>query len=133
MMPDPRFDVLRFNQDLAERLRPWLPTEVRLTASSDAITLENDRGETVTQFVADLFDRSPAGEAAVRAAHQILDAVQDFVSDELGEPWPALSDDDATQAIPSAEERDGVVELWYGDQVEPALALSPMRLAEYRG
>ena len=127
-----RFDVQRFNDDLVQRLRPWLPAEVRLTASPDSITLENDRGESVTHYVADLFERSPSDEAAVRAAHQILDAVQDFVTEELGEPWPTISDDDSTQAVPSAEERNGVVELWYGDQVEPALALSPMRLAEYR-
>lgn len=133
MTSDSRFDVLRFNQDLTDRLRPWLPAEVRLTATRDAITLENDRGESVTHFVADLFDRSAADEAAVRAAHQILDAVQDFVTEELGEPWPPLGEDDGPQAIPSAEERDGIMELWYGDAIEPALALLPMRLATYRG
>jgi hypothetical protein len=133
MTSTPRFDVLRFNKDLIDRLRPWLPAEVRLTAAADAVTLENDRGEAVTLFVSDLFDRSPAGEAAVRAAHQVLDAVQDFVSDELGEPWPPHGEHDASQAVPGAEERNGIVELWYGDQIAPALALSPMRLAEYRG
>ena len=127
-----RFDVLRFNKDLIDRLRPWLPPEVRLTAAADAVTLENDRGEAVTLFVADLFERSPSEEAAVRAAHQILDGVQDFVTEELGEPWPGQGEDIESQAVPSAEERNGFVELWYGDQIAPALALSPMRLAEYR-
>ena len=68
----------------------------------------------------------------MRAAHQILDAVQDFLSDVLGEPWPPVQGEIvSTLAAPTAEEHDGVMQLWYGDAGEPALALTPMRLSEY--
>lgn len=129
------FDLLRFNQDLAKRLRPWLPPGVRLVSTIDAVTIENDEHVSVSVFVSDLFDRSPHDVAAVRAAHQVLDAVQHFLSEELGEPWPPIEGHPlpaSSLATPAAEEHDGLMQLWYGDAVEPTLALSPMRLAEYR-
>jgi hypothetical protein len=131
----PIFDLLRFNRDLVTRLQPWLPDDVRLKAEVDAVTIESNPTGSLTIFVSDLFLRAPHQEAAVRAAHQILDAVQDFVSDATGEPWPPVQGDDVPteMAAPTAEERDGIMELWYGDAGEPALALSPMRLSEYYG
>ena len=127
------FDLLRFNNDLVTRLQPWLPDEARLSATSESVTIESGDAGSVTIFVSDLFARNSREEAAVRAAHQILDAVQDFLSDALGEPWPPVQGDGpvSTLAVPTAEEHDGVMQLWYGDAGEPALALSPMRLSEY--
>jgi hypothetical protein len=126
------FDLLRFNQDLVSRLQPWMPDAVHLAAIPEGVTLESSEAGSLTIFVSDLFLRAPREEAAVRAAHQILDAVQDFLSDATGEPWPPLHGDALTTlAAPTAEERDGVMQLWYGDAGEPALALTPMRLSEY--
>ena len=93
---------------------------MRLAAVADGVTLESTDGGSLTIFVSDLFLRAPLEEAAVRAAHQILDAVQDFLSDATGEPWPPLqADDRTTLAAPTAEERDGVMQLWYGDAGSP--------------
>ena len=126
------FDLLRFNHDLVTRLQPWLPDEARLSATVESITIENDDSGSLTIFVSDLFLRAPHEEAAVRAAHQVLDAVQDFLSETIGEPWPPVQGEVvSTLAPPTAEEHDGVMQLWYGDVGEPALALSPMRLSEY--
>ena len=125
------FDLPRFTQDLVTRLQPWLPVGVRLLAGADGVSLEGD-GNATTIYVSDLFTRAPHDEAAARAAHQILDAVQDFVSYETGAPWPPIEGEMGAQlAVPTAEVRDGEVQLWYGDAWEPALALTPLRLAEY--
>ena len=126
------FDLLRFNHDLVTRLQPWLPDEARLSATVESITIENDDSGSLTIFDSDLFLRAPHEESAVRAAHQVLDAVQDFLSETMGEPWPPVQGEVvSTLAAPTAEEHDGVMQLWYGDVGEPALALSPMRLSEY--
>jgi hypothetical protein len=128
------FDLPRFTQDLVARLKPWLPPGVRLHAVADGVSLDGDGNASVTIYVSDLFARAPHEEAAVRAAHQILDAVQDFVSHEMGEPWPPVEGEAPRHlAVPVAEARDGLVELWYGDAGEPALALTPLRLDEYAG
>jgi hypothetical protein len=125
------FDLPRFTQDLVTRLQPWLPAGVRLLAGVDGVSLEGN-GNAATIYVSDLFARAPHDEAAVRAAHQILDAVQDFVSYETGAPWPPIEGETGAQlAVPTAEVRDGEVQLWYGDAWEPALALTPLRLDEY--
>jgi hypothetical protein len=126
------FDLLRFNKDLVTRLQPWVPDEARLSATRESVTIESGDSGSLTIFVADLFLRAPHEEAAVRAAHQILDAVQDFLSEVFGEPWPPVQGEIvSTLAAPTAEEHDGVMQLWYGDAGEPALALTPMRLSEY--
>jgi hypothetical protein len=126
------FDLLRFNRDLVTRLQPWVPDEARLSATLDSVTIESGDAGSLTVFVSDLFLRASPEEAAVRAAHQILDAVQDFLSDALGEPWPPVQGEIlSTLAPPTAEEHEGVMQLWYGDAGEPALALSPMHLSEY--
>jgi hypothetical protein len=128
------FDLLRFNRDLVVRLQPWLPDDVRLSATAEGVTIESSPAGSLTVYVSDLFLRASREEAAVRSAHQILDAVQDFMSAALGSPWPPVQGEVvATLAAPTAEERDGVMQLWYGDAGEPALALSPMRLSEYFG
>ena len=82
------FDLLRFNHDLVTRLQPWLPDEARLSATVESVTIESGDAGSLTIFVSDLFLRAPHEEAAVRAAHQVLDAVQDFLSETMGEPWP---------------------------------------------
>ena len=125
------FDLPRFTRDLVTRLQPWLPPGVHLLAATDGVSLHGE-GTATTIFVSDLFARVPHDEAAVRAAHQILDAVQDFVSHQTGEPWPPVEGEATPQlAVPTAEVRDGEVQLWYGDAGEPALAFTPLRLAEY--
>jgi hypothetical protein len=126
------FDLLRFNRDLVTRLQPWVPDEARLSATLESVTIESGEAGSLTVFVSDLFLRASPEEAAVRAAHQILDAVQDFLSDALGEPWPPVQGEILSNlAPPTAEEHEGVMQLWYGDAGEPALALSPMHLSEY--
>ncbi len=68
---------------------------------------------------ADIVGDSPEGIAS--AAHALLNSVQDYVSEELREPWPSL-------ALPEAVVEGSTLRMWFGDRSAPALAVSEIEL-----
>lgn len=124
------FSVGAFNEQIAERLRPWLPDSMEMSADAHGVTVEDADGHAVTWFVSDLFLRAPHEEALVVAARTILDGVQAFVTEHLAERWPPVQQaDDERAAESGARVEAGVLNLWYGDLQAGALFLAPLPLS----
>ena len=82
------------------------------------------RGSWAVNGVAEIVEQAgDLEENIITACYSILDAVQDFVSEELTEPWPRRD-----MPMPGAQIRGRRVELWYGDAETPILTLEPLDL-----
>lgn len=51
-------------------------------------------------------------------------SVQDYIAEDIAEPWPGIT------SQPNADARllGGMIEMWFGDEQDPALRLRPMSL-----
>ena len=65
----------------------------------------------------------------VDLAVQVLDELQDYVSEATGDPWPGTTG----QPSPRGEIRDAALHAWYDDPGGVVLGCDPIRLADITG
>lgn len=54
----------------------------------------------------------------------VPNSVQDYIAEDIAEPWPGIT------SQPNADARllGGMIEMWFGDEQDPALRLRPISL-----
>jgi hypothetical protein len=65
-------------------------------------------------------------EVISAVAFKAMDELQDYVTENTGEPWPGHR----TVPAPHAVVENGVLLMWFGDRSQPALSLNPIELAD---
>src|SRR5437879_6164577 len=92
---------------LAERLAEVVPKGIHVAAAGATVEVSSDR-IAPTSIWTDL--HRPDDELHFRdAADSVLNAVQDFVSEELHVPWPHLAGKSHEMAMPVVRIKDGTL------------------------
>jgi hypothetical protein len=122
-------DADRLTEALAARFDEVTPAGIHVTADDGMLwySCDFDRGR-AGSYVRNLLGTAgePDEEDVVRAAVQILDQLQDFVSEATSDPWPGTR----RQPVPEGRIRDGALHLWYGEQGAIKLTVPPVDLAD---
>jgi hypothetical protein len=123
----------RFAEAMATRLAEVMPNGltimVRDSTCLDVRDSDDDdwHASAAASILEERDGRSLAALAEC-AALAILDGTQDVVMEMLTEPWPLTAQGQA--ALPGARIHNDTLDLWFGDESTPALALRPLRLDE---
>jgi hypothetical protein len=99
-------DADRLTEVLAQRFDEVTPDAIHVTADDGMLWYSSDDLVSVTE--------------------QILDQLQDFVSEATTDPWPGTG----RQPEPHGEIRDGALHLWYGAPDDVKLTIPPIDTAE---
>jgi hypothetical protein len=115
---------------IVEQLRHILPADVRVDADvSGVVRIRSANSQAVVEVflasvTADAAYEQDYEQALLRAGRSLLSTVQDFVVEELGQPWPpAGRGTPGEMALPDATILDNALCLWYGDQNTPAVSM----------
>lgn len=112
---------------LATRLVAVVPRGISVVADGSSVDIASS-GSGLSVDLGWLVEQEGDEEENVElGARVVLDAVQDFVSEELARPWP---EGGTPLPLPAVAVEGGVLRLWYGDQREPALELPPIPLRQ---
>jgi hypothetical protein len=112
---------------LATRLVAVVPAGISVVADGPSVVVASS-GLGVSVDLRSLIEQEgDEDENAELGARAVLDAVQDFVAEDLARPWPYGG---TPLPIPATAVKGGVLRLWYGDEREPALELPPIPLHE---
>jgi hypothetical protein len=111
----------------ASALAEWVQSVVRdgFTVRAEEGWVRVSRGDDIgtSTGVAEIMGDSREGMAS--AASAVLNSVQDYVSEELREPWPSLD-------VPEVAVEDSTLRMWFGERSSPTLAVSDIDLTELR-
>lgn len=112
---------------LATRLVAVVPAGISVVADGPSVVVTS-RGLGVSVDLLSLVEQEgDKDENAQLGARAVLDAVQDFVAEDLARPWP---EGGTPLPTPATAVRGGMLRLWYGDERDPALELPPIPLRE---
>jgi hypothetical protein len=110
---------------LATRLVAVVPTGISVVADGSSVVVASS-GLGVSVDLRSLIEQEGDEDSnAALGARAVLDAVQDFVAEDLARPWP---EGGTPLPVPATAVEGGVLRLWYGDERDPALALPPIPL-----
>ena len=117
-----------FARELAAALAAGLPDGFTAAADGALVTIEGPDGTGATTAL-DL-DAEDVGDmdAYADAAEAVLSLAQDFVCETLDAPWPKASRASVDLPIPGARAEGSVLQLWYGEEDSPVLALKEIPL-----
>jgi hypothetical protein len=119
-------DAMRLAQRLARALAPRLnavvPKPYSVRAANELVIVDEDDKPVMREALVDL-DVEPA-------AQRVLDALQEFLTEELTVPWPNDPARDYEFHEPRAELRDGALLMWYGEERDPVLTIEPIPAAD---
>jgi hypothetical protein len=111
---------------IAERLRDILPVEIGVDSdTSGLIRIRSVKSKAVVEVSLASVTDDPAyendyGQALQRAGRGLLSTIQDFVAEELAQPWPHVTEGmGGEMATPDASVLDETLCLWYGDRTSP--------------
>jgi hypothetical protein len=127
-----RVDPIRLAAELAARLSAVVPGRVSISVSEEGQLLFRlydswyAGGSDPRTALVDL-GGDPA-EAVCVAAANALDALQDYVCEASGEPWPVVKggSEKRTIANPHAVVAGSRIHMWFGDHDAPTLALEDL-------
>jgi hypothetical protein len=118
-------------KSLARRLNEVMPAGFRLTAENEWLELFIEGSFDSTISAPQRIEDEP-GELPERlktAVYEVLDSVQDSVSEHLRIPWP--STDGRKMAMPGVRVGTEAISLWYGESGSaPVLAIPEIPLTE---
>lgn len=130
-------DLDYFAAALAERLAAVVPTGITITAADGMLWYTAAEGQFLGQFgdgdvgrsgsyVHDNFGLHGDSEEAnvIGLAVQILDELQDYISEATHLPWPGT----VRQPQPHGRIEDAQLLLWYADGDEVKLTIAPLPL-----
>jgi hypothetical protein len=110
---------------LAERLARVVPAGFEIFAQGASVSIQDDSGLGLAQDVGGILDQhGDAADLLVRACHNVLDSVQDFVAETLTVPWP-----DAEMAMAGVRVVEDRILLWYAtsETLRSSYRRSPFR------
>jgi hypothetical protein len=109
-------------QRLSRRVNPFIPPSVRLSVDGAVITLANE-DRAWTSFDCEDFLSNGSAEHTIE---RLLDHLQDFVSEEITEPWPSRANKEVLPLPVFLEGEEGF-QLIYGSIQRTALRLNDLR------
>lgn len=114
-----------FASALAQRVQSVVPEGFIVSAEGGWVRVSRgDDWGTSTGVELVLGDNN---EGMAIAASAVLNSVQDYVSQELREPWPCGRFD-----LPEAVVEGSTLRMWFGDRSRPTLAVSEIDLTDLR-
>jgi hypothetical protein len=121
----------RFAAALAERLALVLPSSFSAVARYGVIEMRSELVSWTAYGIVDWFvdEPDPLPDRFERAAWNVLNTAQDFVSEVTREPWPrALGAVRSEMAPPAAVVENRILKCWYGESVSPIVELPAIAL-----
>jgi excisionase family DNA binding protein len=121
-----------FTRALAERFAAVIPAPMWVSVQDGMVWLISAFGGRAGLARVDgLRDGDDPVEVVRGAVEGALATAQDYVSEDTGEPWPAVAGQlSAGFPAPRAEIADGQLRMFYGNPDAPMLELTPIPLAE---
>jgi hypothetical protein len=124
--PERMTDAMRRAQRLARFVAPRLdavvPKPFSMRAANELVVIDRDDKPVARVNLVDLDIESAAG--------QVLEELQNFLTEELTVPWPQDPRRGYEFHEPRAENFDGALRMWYGEADDPALTIEPIPMAE---
>jgi hypothetical protein len=117
----------QFAHALAECLGPLVPEGFAVRAEGEHVQVQPPEGPPTSASLGHLDPAEASADDYADAAWTVLSMVQDAVSEQVVEAWPAGGGD--TLADPGVRVEGGVLHLWYGEEGRPALTLPTLPLA----
>jgi hypothetical protein len=118
-------DTSTLARELVSRLAAIVPPGISVVTDGASIDVASARSRVSVDFRSIVEQAGEEDANAELGARAVLDAVQDFVAEELTRPWPEGA---ASLPLPAAAVERGSLRLWYGDELHPALELPPIPL-----
>jgi hypothetical protein len=136
-------NIEKFLEVLAARLDAVVPDDYEVNSDGDMLWFGSHSGsyarhayETYLDHLDDMREPHPGrdprfepithDEVIAAVATKAMDELQDTVDENTREPWPG----NRTVPRPHAIVENGVLLMWFGDRIQPALRLDPIELAE---
>jgi len=125
--------ALALVEALARRLRPHAPGGIAVQAEAGGVAIFKPGSPQVWSVVTtpdildDPEDDRSAQEKIKVATYSVLDHFQDFIAEELAEPWPETG---SQMALPKVEVGNEQVRMWFELGHDRVLELEPIPLAE---
>jgi len=116
--------------EIASRLASVAPSEIHISCADGAVQFTSvGVWWGASSHVESLVDQPGDLEKNIEiAAFNSLDVAQDYCSEVLRLPWPPSYGDRAVIPSPHAVLRSGVLLMWFGDELSPALVLDSIEL-----
>jgi hypothetical protein len=126
----PRGDAETFAKLLADRLSEVVPKGISVFTEGPVLRVANEEDiRSGTDLEALLNQPGDLKENLTTGAYAVLSAAQDFLSEELTEPWPPVpSAGRHLFAMPGTAWEEDHLRLWYGPSDDPVLELRPLRV-----
>jgi hypothetical protein len=115
----------RFRELLVQRLVEVAPRGITVTGSAGAIEIRDSAHITEIDVDDLLSQPGDVREHMAATALAVLNRLQDVVSENQKNPWPAAR---GRLPLPNAKWSPQGLRLWYGSESEPALELLPLWL-----
>lgn len=121
------------SEALVQRLRPLAPEGVHVEVEAGGVAvfkLDHPHAWSVVT-TGDILD-DPEDDRSVReklevAAYSIINHFQDFIAEELAEPWPGTG---SQKPQPNVEVGTEEIRMWFGSSDAPMLELQPVPLKD---
>ncbi len=121
--------TLQLASDLVHRIAPKLPPGFETRSVDGEVSIESEGSKTVVDFK-DIVQQPGSPQIHVeRAIDGVLSAIQDFVVQQLREPWPLQTAEQAPGAelpMPEVAIAWPRIRLWFGSMMNPALTFDPI-------
>lgn len=122
------------SEALVQRLRPLAPDGVHVEVEAGGVAVfkpDNPHAWSVVT-TGDILD-DPEDDRSVReklevAAYSVLNHFQDFIAEELAEPWPGSG---SKMPEPNVDVGTDEIRLWFGPSEAPVLELEPVPLRDF--
>jgi hypothetical protein len=112
---------------LATRLVAVVPAGFSVVADGPEVAVASGAWSVSIDVKALVEQEGDPNENVQSGAWAVLSTVQDFITEELRQPWP---DGVVPLPIPATAVEGARLRLWYGDEREPVLELPPISLHE---
>lgn len=117
---------------LADRVQSVVPKGFTMVAEDGWVRVRHGDDWGTSTGVATIMGD---GEGTANAAWAVLNSVQDYISEELREPWPAGAGGGTGPRRffqPEAVVEGSVLRMWFGERSTPTLEVSEIDLSELR-
>ena len=129
MIPE-HLSPARFAEAVARRLNSVVPAGLSVRAEGSGVNLF-DPTPWGASWAADFIIRDDGRSIAERlaaVAESIMSSIQDEVMESTKEPWPGGA---PGGALPDARVIGAQLHMWFGDETNPVLRLTPIDLSEF--
>jgi hypothetical protein len=125
--------ALALVEALVDRLRPYVPDGVEVKAEAGGVAIFKPDSPhawsvvTTPDILDDPEDDRSAREKLEVAAYSVLNHFQDFIAEEVAEPWPGMG---SQMPQPEVDVGTEEIRLWFGPSDSPVLELEPIPLED---